>query len=305
MYEVIFLIVGLLLGFLIFKYSRDWNHHHHEEDRAIKQIEPVPSHPVTFDVEVVETSAPAAAPAESSESSASSEPPAPEVVTAVETPAESAPAETAETAESKESEPKRLQKSVSAQCYKKRSSSPIRSMSPQELQWEDGEVEVSTEGVSFGDIQNSLLEGTKAIRRMNIVEQEAPVRMAMGKTIEEFQDEHMVAIPESIASAWMSSSSSPIRASMSKSVSRAELEAGERLVLTSAESSTLLRDAMSYVPKDKDNAAIVLQEMLVARRNAKTYGMSLPSLEGQQRLSVEAWREDEDLGIVSHEILSL
>jgi hypothetical protein len=288
MYEVIFLIVGLLLGFLIFKYSRDWDHHH-EEDRAVKQIEPVLSRPVTFDVEVVETSAPAA-PAAAPEPAA----PAPEPeVTPVET---VVPAETA---------PQRLQKSVSAQSYKKRSSSPIRSTSPQELQWEDAEVEVSHEGVSFGDIQNSLLEGTKAIRRMNIVEQESPVRMAMGKSIEEFQDEHMVAIPESIASAWMSSSSAPIRASMSKSTSRAELEDGERLVLTSAESSTLLRDAMSYVPKDKDNAAIVLQEMLVARRNAKTYGMSLPSLEGQQRKSVEAWANDADLGMLSHEIISL
>jgi hypothetical protein len=293
MYEVIFLIVGLLLGFLIFKYSHHWDEHHHE-DRAVKQIEPVPSRAVTFDVEVVETSAPSLP--EVPEVPSPAAPAAPSPISAQSVELASEPAEPA---------PQRLQKSVSAQSYKKRSSSPIRSTSPQELQWEDGEVEVSTEGVSFGDIQNSLLEGTKAIRRMNVVEQEAPVRMAMGKTIEEFQDEHMVAIPESIASAWMSSSSAPIRASLSKSVSRSELEAGDRLVMTSAESSMMLRDAMSYVPNDKDNAAIVLQEMLVARRNAKTYGMTLPSLEGQQKRSVEAWAQDEDLGVLSHEILSL
>ena len=96
--------------------------------------------------------------------------------------------------------------------------------------------------------------------------------LASGQSIEDFIDSAMVPIPEQMAEFWKESQFESGVADATRKASKTEVVPRH----AKSEAASVALDAMQPIPPSGDHTETVLNEILAARKRAKTLGVSLP-----------------------------
>lgn len=103
------------------------------------------------------------------------------------------------------------------------------------------------------------------------------------KTIEQFMEENNIALPEDVIEMW----SAVKHMKPSHTSFNAELPS----LVNAEEAAGLMKDAIQNIPTvNVDYASAILREVLSARSEASTLGLTLPSLSQEQMRTLEFWK---------------
>lgn len=107
---------------------------------------------------------------------------------------------------------------------------------------------------------------------------------ASGQSIEQFMENTWAPIPEQMAAFWKDAKNSN-QANEVTSAQPSRLPSRQAL----AEAASLTRDATQSIPKSMSSALLVLQDILSARKRAKSLGLSIPTLTKDQKSDLTKW----------------
>jgi hypothetical protein len=155
-----------------------------------------------------------------------------------------------------------------------------------------------TDSFSYSKFQQALLSGVERqvddapVMKMHSAkdleswnQQLMPLREMLtrqNKTIEQFMDENNVALPEDVIEMWSAvKHMKPVKTSVPELPSLVNAE----------EAASLMKDAIQQIPTvNVDYASAILREILSARSEASTLGLTLPGLSQDQMRTLEFWK---------------
>lgn len=163
----------------------------------------------------------------------------------------------------------------------------------------DGDMPVpDTDSFSYSKFQQALLSGVERqvddapVMKMHSAkdleswnQQLTPLREILtrsNKTIEQWMEENNVALPEDVIEMWSA-------VKTMKSVTREDTSAF--MVVNAEEAASLVKDAIQTIPNvNVDYASAIMREILHARAEATSIGVTVPPLSLDQKRVIEFWK---------------
>lgn len=161
----------------------------------------------------------------------------------------------------------------------------------------DGDIPVpETDSFSYSKFQQALLSGVERqvddapVMKMHSAKdleswntQLQPLRELLtrsNKTLQQWMEENNVTLPEDVIEMWSA-------VKHMKHHERQELPS----VVNAEEAANLMKDAIQSIPNaNVDYASAILREVLSARSEAATMGLSVPPLSSDQKRTLDFWK---------------